>query len=123
MRRIVNFHLFLMVAALHFACGQATKKSNTDTAAVAGPKPHVQKNTDSLESYELNASGDSVPYFHWAGDDDILGLANTAFGDLDSMIARGYIRVLVPYSKTYYYVEGIKGMVLPLNWSICLKKN
>ncbi len=24
------------------------------------------------------------------------------------MIARGYIRVLVPYSKTYYYVEGMK---------------
>ena len=56
----------------------------------------------------LNASGDSVPYFHWAADDEILGLANTAFGDLDSMIARGYIRVLVPYSKTYYYVEGMK---------------
>jgi len=38
----------------------------------------------------------------------ILGLANIAFGDLDSMIARRYIRVLVPYSKTYYYVEGMK---------------
>ena len=33
---------------------------------------------------------------------------DTAFGDLDSMIARRYIRVLVPYSKTYYYVEGMK---------------
>jgi membrane-bound lytic murein transglycosylase MltF len=108
MRRNVTFHLLFMVVVFHFACGQATKKSNTDTVAVGEPKSHAQKNTDSLESYELNASGDSVPYFHWAVDDDILGLANTAFGDLDSIIARGYIRVLVPYSKTYYYVEGMK---------------
>ena len=35
-------------------------------------------------------------------------MENTAFGDLDSIIARKYIRVLVPYSKTYYYVEGMK---------------
>ncbi|RZL08784.1 MAG: transporter substrate-binding domain-containing protein, partial [Pedobacter sp.] len=28
--------------------------------------------------------------------------------DLDSIIARRYIRVLVPYSKTYYYTEGMK---------------
>src|SRR4029077_4738958 len=39
---------------------------------------------------------------------EILGLKNTAFGDLDSIVARRYIRVLVPYSKTYYYVEGMK---------------
>ncbi len=70
--------------------------------------PLLQINADSAESYEINASGDSVPYFHWAADDEILGLENTAFGDLDSMIAREYIRVLVPYSKTYYYVEGMK---------------
>jgi membrane-bound lytic murein transglycosylase MltF len=106
MRRIVIFSLFLMAIACHFACGQATKKSNTDTAVVA--KKNIPANGDSVESFEVNASGDSVPYFHWAADDEILGLANTAFGDLDSIIARGYIRVLVPYSKTYYYVEGMK---------------
>ncbi len=106
MRRFVNFHFLLMAIACHFACGQATKKSNPETGAVA--KSTVQKNADSTESFEINASGDSVPYFHWAADDEILGLENTAFGDLDSMIARKYIRVLVPYSKTYYYVEGMK---------------
>ena len=95
-----------MAIACHFACSQETKKSKPDSPAVA--KPNTQANTDSAESYELNASGDSVPYFHWAADDEIMGLANTAFGDLDSIIARGYIRVLVPYSKTYYYVEGMK---------------
>ncbi len=106
MRPIIRFHLFLIVAACHFACGHPTKKSISDTVTVASP--NVQKNADSVESYTINVSGDSVPFFHWAADDDILGLKNTAFGDLDSIIARGYIRVLVPYSKTYYYVEGMK---------------
>lgn len=29
-------------------------------------------------------------------------------GDLDSILDRGYIRVLVPYSKTYFFYEGAK---------------
>ncbi len=106
MRRFIHFHFYLIAIACHFACGHETKKSNSDSVAIAKPAPQV--NADSAESYEINASGDSVPYFHWAVDDDILGLENTAFGDLDSMTAREYIRVLVPYSKTYYYVEGMK---------------
>jgi membrane-bound lytic murein transglycosylase MltF len=106
MRRIILFYFLLLASAFHFACSQEAKKSKPDSTAVA--KPNIRADADSTESYELNASGDSVPYFHWAGDEEILGLANTAFGDLDSIIARGYIRVLVPYSKTYYYVEGMK---------------
>ena len=106
MRPIIYFPFLLMAIASHFACGQATDKSNSDSAATA--KSNTRGDADSVESYEVNASGDKVPYFHWAADDEILGLANTAFGDLDSIIARGYIRVLVPYSKTYYYVEGMK---------------
>ena len=106
MRRNIHFHLFFMAIAWHFACGQVPKKPDSDSVAVA--KPNIQANADSAESYEVNASGDSVPYYHWAADDEIPGLENTAFGDLDSMIARKYIRVLVPYSKTYYYVEGMK---------------
>jgi membrane-bound lytic murein transglycosylase MltF len=106
MRQFIYIYFLLMSIVCHFACGQATKKSNPDSVAVA--KPTTQADVDSAESFEINASGDSVPYFHWAADDDILGLENTAFGDLDSMIARKYIRVLVPYSKTYYYVQGMK---------------
>ena len=106
MRHLIHFILFLLAAAGSFSCKRETKKSNPETPVVA--KPNAQSNTDSVESYTLNISGDSVPYYHWAADDEILGLAKTAFGDLDSMIARGYIRVLVPYSKTYYYVQGMK---------------
>ncbi len=106
MRRFILFHFFLMAIACQFACENASKKSNPETPAAA--KSGAQANADSVESYTVNVRGDSVPYFHWAANDEILGLANTAFGDLDSIIARGYIRVLVPYSKTYYYVEGMK---------------
>ena len=102
MRYLILFHFLLLI----IACRQETKKSIPGSPAVA--KADTPTNDDSAESYEVNASGDSVPYFHWAADDNILGLENTAFGDLDSIIARGYIRVLVPYSKTYYYVEGMK---------------
>ncbi len=106
MRRLILLYFLFWTIACQIACNQKSKKSNPDSSAVA--KPNGLANADSTESYEVNASGDSVPYFHWAADDEILGLENTAFGDLDSIIARKYIRVLVPYSKTYYYVEGMK---------------
>ena len=94
--------IFLLVIVYHVACKNATTNSNAEKTG------SNKSNTDSAESYALNVSGDSVAYLHWAAEDEILGLKNTAFGDLDSMIARRYIRVLVPYSKTYYYVEGMK---------------
>ena len=88
-----------------FACNDANKKANSQSAIADTSK--IPENDDSAPTY-INFKGDSVSYLHWAADDEILGLANTAFGDLDSMIKRRYIRVLVPYSKTYYYVEGMK---------------
>ena len=103
MRRFIYFWIFLMITVCHFACDNATKSSNPETTGVN--KTDVQVNTDTSE---INIRGDSVSYLHWSAENEILGLANTAFGDLDSMIARRYIRVLVPYSKTYYYVEGMK---------------
>jgi len=95
MKRFIHFCIFLMVIVYHFACENATERSNPEKA-------------DTAESYAVNIKGDTISYFHWAAEDEILGLPKTAFGDLDSIIARRYIRVLVPYSKTYYYVEGMK---------------
>ena len=88
------------------SCENAThgsKAEKTDNS-----KSKVQVDEDTAGANELNIKGESVAYNHWTSEDEILGMANTAFGDLDSMIARRYIRVLVPYSKTYYYVEGMK---------------
>src|SRR5690349_25168812 len=47
---------------------------------------------------------------------ELLGHLKVELGDLDSMISRRYIRVAVPYSITYYYVDGKKrhGVALDL---------
>ena len=97
--------IYLIVFMFLVACGSATESSDADTTGLE--KSNVLSDTDTGD-YAINVRGDSVSYLHWAAEDEILGLANVAFGDLDSMIARRYIRVLVPYSKTYYYVEGMK---------------
>jgi membrane-bound lytic murein transglycosylase MltF len=106
MKQFRTYQIFLIVFAFLTACGNADVSSKADTAGVK--KNIVQANTDTDGNYAVNVSGDSISYNHWAADDEILGLKNIAFGDLDSMIARRYIRVLVPYSKTYYFVEGMK---------------
>jgi ABC-type amino acid transport substrate-binding protein len=106
MRRY-HFFPFLFTALVSlYACGNATQQSEADTTMINKSGSQVTEVT--TEPYSINIKGDSVSYLHWAAEDEILGLANVAFGDLDSMIARRYIRVLVPYSKTYYYVEGMK---------------
>jgi membrane-bound lytic murein transglycosylase MltF len=48
--------------------------------------------SDSLEAYQAP--------------DEFFGLVKQEWGDLDSIIARRLIRVVVPYSLTYYYVDG-----------------
>jgi len=47
---------------------------------------------------------------------ELLGPVKVETGDLDSMISRRYIRAAVPYSITYYYVDGKnrKGVALEL---------
>ena len=41
-------------------------------------------------------------------EDEVLGLNEIWKGDLDSMIARGRIRALIPYNRTIYYINGTK---------------
>src|SRR5687767_12500347 len=100
------FPVFLLAAILQLGCDDDNSKSGTEIATAN--KASNSENQDSTDEIYVNLKGDSVSYHHWTVDDEILGLANIAFGDLDSIIARRYIRVLVPYSKTYYYTEGMK---------------
>ena len=110
MKCIIPPHLLLFLIFVQIGCKNTSDKSRAEKALAH--KADATVNTDTVksieESYVVNLKGDSVPYFHWAADNEIVGLTETAFGDLDSMIARRYIRVLVPYSRTYYYVEGMK---------------
>ena len=103
MRSVIHFCILLLIIVCHFACKDVTKESNIEKILA-----DTSDLKDTSDSYAINIKGDSISYFHRAAENEILGMANIAFGDLDSMIARRYIRVLVPYSKTYYYVEGMK---------------
>jgi len=103
MKSFICFCIFLMVIVCHLACQNTTKNTNTEKAGA-----NQSNLEDTSGTFAVNLRGDSISYINWAAENEILGLANTAFGDLDSMIARRYIRVLVPYSKTYYYIEGMK---------------
>ena len=49
---------------------------------------------------------DTMVSVQWSEEDEMLGLGKAQFGDLDSMIARRFIRALVPYTKTYYFIDG-----------------
>ncbi len=97
MKNCTKLCIFLLLVVYHFACENAAPNTNAN----------AQDITDT-GAYAVNIKGDSISYLNWSSGNEILGLANTAFGDLDSMIARRYIRVLVPYSKTYYYIESMK---------------
>ncbi len=68
-------------------------KRNTAPADVEFPEP------DSLEVLK-------DPAFEPA--DEIVGLSEKWTGDLDGMIERGQIRVLVPYNRTSYFIDGMQ---------------
>ena len=95
--------LSLFVIVSHFTCQETTqqKKSSIDNHA-------AKVDVDTNSTISTNVKGDTVSFLNWSSKNEMLGLGTTQFGDLDSMIAREYIRVLVPYSKTYYYMEGMK---------------
>lgn len=61
--------------------------------------------SNSNEDHDLVVE-DTTILHSWSAEDEMLGLGKIEFGDLDSMIARRHIRVLVPYTKTYYYIDG-----------------
>lgn len=51
-------------------------------------------------------SPDTIDLSTFDPEDEILGVGVPQFGDLDSMIARRRIRALVPYTRTFYYIDG-----------------
>ena len=83
------------------ACNQSSSNSSE-----ANNTPDSLQADSLLEAELMLAEPDSV--------DLVWGLGRQEFGDLDSMIARRHIRVLVPYSPTFYYIDGKdrKGLAL-----------
>src|SRR5688572_9677628 len=95
----IYFSVFLVLAFA--ACNSPSSDHNLSS------KDSTGVDEDSLYTEEMMIqTPDSI--------DILLGLGKPEFGDLDSMLARRHIRVLVPYSPTFYYVEGKdrKGLAL-----------
>jgi hypothetical protein len=76
MRRYSQVQFFLIVFVFLFACDSASQKSNADSSTVK--KTSSSPDADTSDSY-VNISGDSVNYYHWAAEDEIIGLKNKAF--------------------------------------------
>jgi membrane-bound lytic murein transglycosylase MltF len=87
--------LFVLVWMCMLAGCQQPKATQEELSA--------QRELDSLLDKHYNDSLDA-----YQAPDEFLGMVNKQWGDLDSMLARRYIRVVVPYSLTYYYVDGTK---------------
>ncbi len=73
----------------------------------AAPKGEASKAENAAES-----TGAVTPWPDYEQLDDVIGLNEQWTGDLDGIIQRRRLRVLVPYSMTTYYLDGTerKGM-------------
>jgi membrane-bound lytic murein transglycosylase MltF len=68
-----------------------------------GQKKEVQ--TSDLDSTLSQGPIVDSTWFNFNAENEFLGLGTPQFGDLDSMIARRRIRVLVPYTYMYYTIN------------------
>ncbi len=84
MKKLPLYILLLFISLAVWAC----QPSSDDKGAGAG-------------------SGTGVPISSYIDTkNENLGLGDARFGDLDSMLLRREIRALVPYSQTYYFIDG-----------------
>jgi membrane-bound lytic murein transglycosylase MltF len=60
---------------------------------------------EKIDSEGLTASKKDTTWYNFNSENEFLGLGKQQFGDLDSMIARRRIRVLVPYTHLYYTIN------------------
>ena len=97
--RVSKFlHIALSCLVLNGAisCREDGTKAEPDEKETSGLPDHV---ADSA-----SPSGFKEPTFD--PEDEMFGLIEPWSGDLDEMIERGRIRALVPYNRTYYYIDG-----------------
>jgi membrane-bound lytic murein transglycosylase MltF len=89
MRKRTTPFLWLVLSLFVLACSTSTDTSNPD---------------------DENAAEDAttgVPLSNYIdAEDESFGFGEARFGDLDSMLLRREIRALVPYSRTYYFIDG-----------------
>lgn len=88
-------------ALLVFGCGSGGPAAQDSSALTQGAQggveapPPTEEEPDALVRFGSQEA-------------ERLGLRAGLTGDLDAMIERGYIRALVPYSKTTYFLDGLQ---------------
>lgn len=67
------------------------------------------KTTSANSEAEVKDAVTGIPISNYIdAKNESLGFGEAHFGDLDSMLLRREIRALVPYNRTYYYIDGAK---------------
>lgn len=89
MQRIRIIFSFLVISLSGISCGQEKEKKATASDS-------IKKN---------NTTAIDTTWYSFNSENEFLGLGKPEFGDLDSMIVRRRIRVLVPYTHLYYTIN------------------
>lgn len=96
MKKKYSFISLCLLAFVIYSCKQTASPEEG---------PVATEFLDTLTEEELlQQEIETMP--EWDTLDEMLGLGKVEFGDLDSMYHRRKIRALVPYSKTFYYIDG-----------------
>ena len=96
--------IFLLLLAVGCNSDQESESSGAapSTAAATG-NPSSEPTDDPTDSTPTEA-----PTQVDAGEEELARVFQPWTGDLPEMLKRGYIRALVPWSDTYYYLDGAK---------------
>lgn len=94
--RLFQLIMPILVLAGSVSCREGGTKGQPDENGTSAPLDQA------VDSASL--SGFVEPVFDL--EDEIFGISEPWIGDLDGMIERGRIRALVPYNRTYYYIDG-----------------
>lgn len=109
--RMLKFASLFLVFVLATACGTSEDASSGDLKAnmaaqeTAQPGPPAESGSDSQATPSTDADSGEPLYAHKASE-DLPQIFEPWKGDLSGMIERRMVRALVPWSDTYYYLDG-----------------
>jgi membrane-bound lytic murein transglycosylase MltF len=104
LRLILTVVALGLVAAGQSACGQSSREQSkpaTDAAATTAPATQAPAPSSPQAAATPPAAVDQLP-----SDTAIAKMLAPSKGDLDEMVERRYIRMLVTFSKTNYFLDG-----------------
>jgi len=102
------FLLLLAVACNSDQGGNSSADTAQPLAAAATPNSEPPDGTTQEPASEASQDTGESSGVEDAGEEDLMRLFNPWTGELSDMVDRGFVRALVPWSDTYYYLDGAK---------------